>query len=199
MPALADLFKTYYLSGQSSVDFASIRLHIRDLSTGRERTGAGFLGYGGSVFLDHDSEVVSAGPVLEVLRMPSMAVTTYPVPRGCQYQGAVRNRDRARCPAAMRHGARAQHRGDLPADVHRHQDADRPGIVPGRRDDQPGLGRPVCDTRGNLRRVPLAGRARRIPHREDPRRPDVGCNLRPGCAGSGLLVTIGPAGGKAGA
>jgi hypothetical protein len=27
MPALADLFKTYYLSGQSSVDFASIRLH----------------------------------------------------------------------------------------------------------------------------------------------------------------------------
>ena len=62
-------------------------LHIRDLSTGRERTGAGFLGYGGSVFLDHDSEVVSAGPALEVLRMPSMAVTAYPVPRGCQYQG----------------------------------------------------------------------------------------------------------------
>ncbi len=62
-------------------------LHIRDLSTGRERTGTGLLGYGGSVFLDHDSEVVSAGPALEVLRMPSMAVTAYPVPRGCQYQG----------------------------------------------------------------------------------------------------------------
>lgn len=61
-------------------------LHIRDLSTGRERTGAGFLGYGGSVFLDHDSAVVSAGPGLEVLQMPSMAVTAHPVPRGCQYQ-----------------------------------------------------------------------------------------------------------------
>jgi len=61
-------------------------LHIRDLSTGRELTGAGLLGYGGSVFLDHDSEVVSAGPGLEVLRMPSMAVTTYPAPHGCQYQ-----------------------------------------------------------------------------------------------------------------
>lgn len=61
-------------------------LHIRDLSTGRELTRAGLLGYGGSVFLDHDSAVVSAGPGLEVLRMPSMAVTAYPVPRGCQYQ-----------------------------------------------------------------------------------------------------------------
>jgi hypothetical protein len=61
-------------------------LHIRDLSTGRERTVAGLLGYGGSVFLDHDSEVVSAGPGLEVLRMSSMAVTAYPAPRGCQYQ-----------------------------------------------------------------------------------------------------------------
>jgi WD40-like Beta Propeller Repeat len=62
-------------------------VHIRDLSTGRELTGAGVLGYAGSVFLDHDGEVVSAGPGLEVLRMPSMAVTAYPVPRGCQYQG----------------------------------------------------------------------------------------------------------------
>jgi hypothetical protein len=64
-------------------------VHIRDLSTGRELTGAGLLGYAGSVFLDHDGEVVSAGPGfgLEVLRMPSMAVTAYPVPRGCQYQG----------------------------------------------------------------------------------------------------------------
>ena len=69
-------------------------LHIRDLSTGRELTGAGFLGVANSVFLDHDSEVVFAGPGLEVgtgpglevLRMPSMAVTAYPVPRGCRYQ-----------------------------------------------------------------------------------------------------------------
>jgi hypothetical protein len=67
-------------------------LHIRDLGTGRELTGAGFLGVAGSVFLDHDSEVVFAGPGLEagtgleVLRMPSMAVTAYPVPRGCRYQ-----------------------------------------------------------------------------------------------------------------
>jgi hypothetical protein len=64
-------------------------VHIRDLATGRELTGAGLLGYAGSVFLDHDGEVVSAGPGfgLEVLRLPSMAVTAYPVPRGCQYQG----------------------------------------------------------------------------------------------------------------
>ena len=69
-------------------------LHIRDLSTGRELTGSGFLGVADSVFLDHDSEVVFAGPGLEVgtgtglevLRMPSMAVTAYPVPRGCRYQ-----------------------------------------------------------------------------------------------------------------
>ena len=67
-------------------------LHIRDLSTGRELTGAGFLGVADSVFLDHDSEVVFAGPGLEVgtglevLRMPSMTVTAYPVPRGCRYQ-----------------------------------------------------------------------------------------------------------------
>ncbi len=71
-----------------------VLLHIRDLSTGRELTGAGFLGVADSVFLDHDSEVVFAGPGLEVgtgpglkvLRMPSMAVTAYPVPRGCRYQ-----------------------------------------------------------------------------------------------------------------
>ena len=71
-----------------------VLLHIRDLSTGRELTGAGFLGVANSVFLDHDSEVVFAGPGLEVgtgsglevLRMPSMAVTAYPVPRGCRYQ-----------------------------------------------------------------------------------------------------------------
>ena len=61
-------------------------LHIRDLDTGRELTGAGFLGVADSVFLYHDSEVVFAGPGLEVLRMPSMAVTAYPVPRGCRYQ-----------------------------------------------------------------------------------------------------------------
>ena len=61
-------------------------LHIRDLSTGRELTGAGFLGYAGSVFLDHDTQVVFAGTGLEVLQMPSMAVTAYPVPRGCRYQ-----------------------------------------------------------------------------------------------------------------
>jgi hypothetical protein len=61
-------------------------LHIRDLSTGRELTRAGFLGDADSVFLDHDSEVVFAGSGLEVLRMPSMAVTSYPVPPGCRYQ-----------------------------------------------------------------------------------------------------------------
>lgn len=71
-------------------------LHIRDLGTGRELTRAGFPGVAGPVFLDHDSEVVFAGPGpglevgtgtgLEVLRMPSMAVTAYPVPRGCRYQ-----------------------------------------------------------------------------------------------------------------
>ena len=67
-------------------------LHIRDLSTGRELTRAGFLGVADSVFLDHDSEVVIAGAGLEVLtaglevlRMPSMAVTAYPAPRGCRY------------------------------------------------------------------------------------------------------------------
>ncbi len=72
-----------------------VLLHIRDLSTGRELTGAGFLGVADSVFLDHDSEVVfavatstgaSEGTGLEVLRMPSMSVTAYPVPRGCRYQ-----------------------------------------------------------------------------------------------------------------
>ena len=64
-------------------------VHIRDLSTGRERTGAVTLGYTFSVFLDHDSEVVGGtgtGTGLEVLRMPSMAVTAYPAPRGCRYQ-----------------------------------------------------------------------------------------------------------------
>ena len=71
-------------------------LHIGDLSTSRELTTAGFLGVADSVFLDHDSEAVFAGPGLEVgtgtgtglevLRMPSMAVTAYPVPRGCRYQ-----------------------------------------------------------------------------------------------------------------
>lgn len=71
-----------------------VLLHIRDLSTGRELTGAGFLGVADSVFGDHDGEVVFAGPGLEVgtgpglevLRMPSMTVTAYPVPRGCRYQ-----------------------------------------------------------------------------------------------------------------
>jgi len=69
-------------------------LHIRDLRTGRELTRAGFLGVADSVFLDHDSEVVfdaaraetETGTGLEVLRMPSMAVTAYPAPRGCRYQ-----------------------------------------------------------------------------------------------------------------
>jgi WD40-like Beta Propeller Repeat len=61
-------------------------VHIHDLSTGREQTGPGLLGYGGSVFLDHDSQVVSTGPGLRVLRVPSMTVTAYPTPRGCQYQ-----------------------------------------------------------------------------------------------------------------
>ena len=62
-------------------------LHIRDLSTGRERTRAGTLGVAGSVFLDHDSEVVfGTGTGLEVLRMPSMAVMAYPAPRGGRYQ-----------------------------------------------------------------------------------------------------------------
>lgn len=61
-------------------------LHIRDLSTGRELTSAGLLGYAGSVFLDHDREVAFVGTGLEVLRMPSMALTTYPVPGGCRYQ-----------------------------------------------------------------------------------------------------------------
>lgn len=61
-------------------------LHIRNLGTGRELTRPGLLGYAGSVFLDHDSEVVFAGTGLEVLRTPSMALTTYPVPGGCRYQ-----------------------------------------------------------------------------------------------------------------
>jgi hypothetical protein len=67
-------------------------LHIRDLGTGRELTRAGFLGDADSVFLDHDSEVVfhatmaGTGTGLEVLRMPSMAVTSHPAPRGCRYQ-----------------------------------------------------------------------------------------------------------------
>ena len=61
-------------------------LHVRDLGTGRELTRAGLLGYIGSVFLDHDSEIVFAGTGLEVLRMPSMALAAYPAPRGCRYQ-----------------------------------------------------------------------------------------------------------------
>jgi len=68
-------------------------LHIRDLGTGRELTGTGVLGDADAVFLDHDSEVVfdaamtgTGGTGLEVLRMPSMAVTAYPAPRGCRYQ-----------------------------------------------------------------------------------------------------------------
>ena len=63
-------------------------VHIRDLGTGRERTRAVALGYTFSVFLDHDSDVVGeTGTALEVLRMPSMAVASYPAPRGCRYQG----------------------------------------------------------------------------------------------------------------
>jgi len=58
-------------------------VHIRDLNTGRERTRAVTLGSTFSVFLDHDSEVVGGtGTGLEVLRMPSMAVTAYPASRG---------------------------------------------------------------------------------------------------------------------
>ena len=38
-----------------------------------------------------------------------------------------------------------------------------------------------------------AGRARRLPHREDPRRPGVARDVRPGCAAVGLLVTTRPA------
>ena len=55
----------------------------------RKRTRAVTLGYTFSVFLDHDSEVVGrtgTGTGLEVLRMPSKAVTAYPAPRGCRYQ-----------------------------------------------------------------------------------------------------------------
>ncbi len=62
-------------------------VHVRDLSTGDERTRSVTPGYTLSVFLDHDSEVVGrTGTGLEVLRMPSMAVTAYPAPRGCRYQ-----------------------------------------------------------------------------------------------------------------
>jgi len=67
-------------------------LHVRDLSTGRELTRAGFLGDADSIFLDHDSEVVfdaamaGTGTGLEVLRLPSMALAAYPAPRGCRYQ-----------------------------------------------------------------------------------------------------------------
>jgi hypothetical protein len=61
-------------------------VRIRDLRTGRELTRAGSLGYEGSVFLHHDTQVVFAGTGLEVLQVPSMALTAYPVPRGCRYQ-----------------------------------------------------------------------------------------------------------------
>jgi hypothetical protein len=61
-------------------------VRVRDLNTGRELTRAGSLGYEGSVFLDHDTRVVFAGTGLEVLQVPSMALTAYPVPRGCRYQ-----------------------------------------------------------------------------------------------------------------
>jgi hypothetical protein len=75
-------------------------VHIRDLGTGRELTRPGYLGYTGSVFLDHDSEVVFeantagfvTGTALEVLRVPSMAVTAYPAPRGCRYQALAGTR-----------------------------------------------------------------------------------------------------------
>ena len=88
-------------------------LHIRDLSTGRELTRAGFPGVAGPVFLDHDSEAVSAGPGLEagtgtgleVLRMPSMAVTAYPAPRG-EIRRAVR--DRGGDGRGQRHRVRAR-------------------------------------------------------------------------------------------
>lgn len=61
-------------------------VHIRDLSTGRELTRAGSVGYEGSVFLDHDTRMVFAGTGLEVLKLPSLTVTAYPAPRGCRYQ-----------------------------------------------------------------------------------------------------------------
>jgi hypothetical protein len=67
-----------------------VLVHIRDLATGRERTKAVTLEYDFSVFLDHDREVAGqtgSGTGLEVLRLPSMAVTAYPAPRGCRYQG----------------------------------------------------------------------------------------------------------------
>lgn len=70
-------------------------LHIRDLSTGRELTGAGrlatlledgSLSQAGPVFLENDRTVVFAGTSLEVLRLPSLAAKNYPAPRGCRYQ-----------------------------------------------------------------------------------------------------------------
>ncbi len=68
-------------------------LHIRNLATGRELTGAGSLGDADAVFLGHDSEVVldaamtgAGGTGLEVLPVPSMTLTSHPAPRGCRYQ-----------------------------------------------------------------------------------------------------------------
>jgi WD40-like Beta Propeller Repeat len=179
-------------------------LHIRDLGTGRELTGAGFLGVAGSVFLDHDSEVVFAGPGLEagtgleVLRMPSMAVTAYPVPRGCRYQALAGTGTGLDALLQCGPGHELSVVAISPRTFTATRTLIRLGSC-GRRDDQPGPGRPVGDARGNLRRVPLAGRARRLPHREDPRRPGVARDVRPGCAAVGLLVTIRPAGAEAGA
>ena len=85
-------------------------LHIRDLSTGRELTRAGALGDADSVFLDHDSEVVfdaamaGTGTGLEVLRMPSMAMTAYPAPRGCRYQALAGSETEAELDALLQCG-----------------------------------------------------------------------------------------------
>jgi hypothetical protein len=87
-------------------------VHIRDLGTGRELTGDGFLGFTGSVFLDHDSEVVFdaisaefvAGTGLEVLRVPSMAVTAYPAPGGCRYQALAGTRTETELDALLQCG-----------------------------------------------------------------------------------------------
>ncbi|HEY6314763.1 MAG TPA: hypothetical protein VIY52_28730 [Streptosporangiaceae bacterium] len=60
-------------------------VHLRNLHTGRELTGPGWVGPD-AVFLDNDQQVVSvSGSVVAVLRVPSLTTRTYAAPRGCRY------------------------------------------------------------------------------------------------------------------
>lgn len=63
----------------------TVLVHVRNLRTGRELAGRGWVGLD-AVFIDNDQQVVSvSGSVVAVLRVPSLTTRTYAAPRGCRY------------------------------------------------------------------------------------------------------------------